>query len=282
MLTLWGPLPPSQAFLYIFTVIDRFTRWTEAIPVKDITSETCARALISEGITRFGVPSDITSVRSAQFTSNLWETVSTLLGIKLHKTTTFHPQSNGMVERFHRQLKSSLKAKLEGPNWMDHLPWIRLGIRTSPKEDLNSCPAELVYGAPLVVPGEFVCHSSEETKLDHHLENLRERVANFLPPPSSRHCKASSYIPKVMAKAKYVFVRKDSHCKPLERPYEGPFQVIEMNAKTVKIQKGVKEELISIDRVKPAFIDPDTSLPAVEVRSRGLPKKINNYSGGAV
>ena len=45
-----GPLPPSQGFTYLFTVIDRFTRWTEAIPMTDSTAATCARALLREWI----------------------------------------------------------------------------------------------------------------------------------------------------------------------------------------------------------------------------------------
>ena len=66
-----GPLPPSQGMTYLFTIIDRYTRWSEAIPMSDATAASCARALMSHHIAQFGVPADITSDRGPQFTSNL-------------------------------------------------------------------------------------------------------------------------------------------------------------------------------------------------------------------
>ena len=147
-----GPLPVSQGFTHILTVVDRFTRWPEAIPIHDTTTFTCARAFIYNWIARFGVPSHITSDRGAQFTSALWRDMAELFGTQLHHTTAYHPQANGLVERFHRQLKASLRTRLTGPNWADELPWVLLGIRTSPKEDLGASSAELVFGQTIVEP----------------------------------------------------------------------------------------------------------------------------------
>ena len=84
-----------------------------------------------------------------------WNSVAYMLG-----TTTYHPQSNGLVERFHRTMKISLKARLAGPNWIDELPWVSLGIQTARKQDLHTSSAELVYDEPLTVPGSFVSTNS--------------------------------------------------------------------------------------------------------------------------
>ena len=62
-----GPLPSSEGMTYLFTVIDRFTRWPEAIPLPDAKTATCVKALIRHWISRFGIPADITSDRGAQF-----------------------------------------------------------------------------------------------------------------------------------------------------------------------------------------------------------------------
>jgi hypothetical protein len=100
-----------------------------------------------------------------------------MLHTQLHHTTAYHPQSNGLMERFHRHLKSALRARLTGPNWMQELPWVLLGIRTAPKEDLGCSSAEIVYGAPLTVPGDFVpscVHAHLDVPL--HLRQLRDQV----------------------------------------------------------------------------------------------------------
>ena len=75
-----GPLPISQGKSYLFTIIDRYTRWPEAIPMADATASSCAFALLSQHIARFGVPEDVTSDRGPQFTFALWSSLNTLLG----------------------------------------------------------------------------------------------------------------------------------------------------------------------------------------------------------
>ena len=64
----------------------------------------------------FGIPMDLSFDRGTQFTSQQWTSIAQLLGIQLHHTTTYHPQSNGLVERFHRHLKAALRARLSSPN----------------------------------------------------------------------------------------------------------------------------------------------------------------------
>ena len=136
-----GPLPECEGHKYLFTVIDRFSRWPDAIPVTDMTAKTCARALIRQWISRHGVPSDVTCDRGRQFTSDLWKEMNMILGIKSNNTTTYHPMANGLVERLHRQLKASLMARSTDMDWMDQLPLVMLGIRTAWRTELDTSPA---------------------------------------------------------------------------------------------------------------------------------------------
>lgn len=79
--------------------------------------------------------------------SSLWSGLAQQYGALLHQTTAYHPEANGLVEQFHRHLKSALKAWLTGPDWVDQLPWVLLGIRTTPKKDLDASLVVLVpYG----------------------------------------------------------------------------------------------------------------------------------------
>ena len=71
-LDLVGPLPAANGFSYLLTVIDRYSRWVEAIPLSSITAHDCAVALLHSWISRFGAPSSIITDRGRQFTSGLW------------------------------------------------------------------------------------------------------------------------------------------------------------------------------------------------------------------
>ena len=78
-----------------------------------------------------------------------------LLGVKHLRTTAYHPASDGMVERLHRQLKAAIKCYDTG-NWVEILPIVLLGIRTAIKEDLNATAAEMIYGTGIIrLPVEF-------------------------------------------------------------------------------------------------------------------------------
>ena len=117
-----GPLPICHGFTYIFTCVDRFTRWPVAVPVVDTQTQTIAQALLSSWIANFGTPATITTDRGAQFQSALFRELTRYLGVHHIRTTAYHPSANGLVERFHRQLKASIMARDNTASWSDALP----------------------------------------------------------------------------------------------------------------------------------------------------------------
>lgn len=95
-LNLVGPLPPSKDFVYYLTMIDRFLYWPEAIPFPDMTAETVAKAFFGQWIALYGAPIRIVTYQGRQFESQLYQSLSSLMGIKKceHLRITFKPTGN--------------------------------------------------------------------------------------------------------------------------------------------------------------------------------------------
>jgi hypothetical protein len=201
-----GPLPVSkEGFTHLFTVVDRSTRWPED------------RRLGGSPHQRMGGtfrPADISSDRGVQFSSGVWAGLCQRLGISHHSTTAYHPQSNGMVERFHRQLKDALRACLRGQDWVSQLPWVLLGLRSAPKEKANISSAEMVYRTALTLSGEFL-----EAEVERWVEKLRSDAASFSPPSTaSGPVMEAAEVPQQLQSCQHVYVRGDGARPPSQDP----------------------------------------------------------------
>jgi transposase InsO family protein len=163
-----GPLPTSaEGFSYLFTMVDRSTRWLEAVPIKSISAQKCVDKFISTWVSRYRVPAIITSDQGRQFTSALQKGLHKMLGVQIINTTAYHPQSNGMVERCHGQLNAALRARLASTEWPDHLPWVLLCLKSAPKEDSAISSAELMFGTMLSLSAEFILSAEPPAEQFH-------------------------------------------------------------------------------------------------------------------
>lgn len=250
-----GPLPPSDGFSYLLTCVDRFTRWPEAIPIADISAPTVVAAFFNNWISRFGCPSLITTDQGRQFESKLFTELCKYLGSHRIRTTSFHPQSNGLVERFHRTLKAAIKAN-KSIKWTELLPSVLLGIRASVKDPIKASPAEFVYGVCLNLPAEYVDPKRVDGfPDDNFLTRLRTGCSKFSAPSTKWHGSPVFFVHPSLQQCTHVFLRIDRSRHPLEAPYTGPHKVLDRTDKAFTIDFNGKAVKVSIDRVKPAFLD---------------------------
>ena len=157
-----------------------------------MTVEECAKVLLRSWIPIFRVPAVISSDRGAQFTTSVWSALCKFLGIVHSPTTSFHPQSNGIVEKFHRQLKVSLRSRLAGSDWFHHLTLVLLDLRSVPREDSAISAFEALFGSLLVVPGEFL--DSPELPSSEFLRRIQSILKNN-PSIWSHHSSSSDLKP---------------------------------------------------------------------------------------
>ena len=214
------------------------------------------RFFLFSWVSCFSVPDTITTDQGRQFESHLWSNLMNLLGSHRIRTTAYHPIANGMVERLHRQLKAAIKALPSSTHWTTGLPFILLGIRTAIKEDIGHSFAGLVYSSTLQIPGEFFSTSSPNSLPNHttFVEQLKAQMQSLKATPP-RPQNRNTYISDILSTCTHVFVQHDAVRTSLQKPYDGPYRIIKRNTKHFTLDVDGKQQVISLDRLKPAYIE---------------------------
>ena len=279
-LDLIGPLNPSQGCSYALTCIDRYTRWPEVVPLADSKAETVANAFYAGWVSRFGVPKRITTDRGRQFDCELFRGLVTILGATHTFTSAYNPQANGIVERFHRQLKAAIRCQ-KTERWVEVLPMVMLGIRAALKADLGCSTAEMVYGTTLRLPGDFVGEENRsQVPPQVFIDHLRYTMDTLRPQPMQHHSRASVFVHPDLLNCTHVLVRNDGVRKSLQPPYDGPFSVIRRCGKTFVVKRRGHEVPVSIDRLKPAYSEQEPELPVnteIETSVQHPPERTTNW-----
>ena len=238
-----GPLPETPTHnRYVLVATDYFTRWTEAYAIPNLTAETVANKLLDEFFLRFSLPEQIHSDQGGQFESKLFQEMARILQIKKTWTTPYHPQSDGVVERFNRTLLSMLATVLEDNPWQweEQLRKVCYAYNTSAHPGLGYSPFYLMFGCkarlPIDVayglPGNLPSSTSQYAQLLHqNLGKAYKAVRNNM--DHHLHRKKEIYDKKVHGE---VFKQGDlvwvhisvwpGASRKLHKPWSGPFKVI--------------------------------------------------------
>lgn len=167
--------------------------------------------------------------------------------------TAYHPQANGSVEEFHRQLKASL-SDASISQWTDAFSLVLLSTHNAVKADLGYSTELLIYGITLQLLVQFVDPSSS-LNLDQNSYTSRFINAMRLAKPVS--CRSQStdvFVQPTLRLSIHVFVRRDSLHQPLETVYEGHFKVLHSKSKYYDSDKNGKNDNVSIDRLKATYL----------------------------
>ncbi|XP_066600154.1 uncharacterized protein [Prorops nasuta] len=164
--------------------------------------------------------------------------------------------------------------------WMDSLPVVLLGLRTAFKEDLQATPTEMLYGTSLRIPGDFFLTTEQQADPRMFIDKHRELMQALRPTPTAHHNQAKMFILKDLQTCSHVFIRADHTRRPLEPPYMGPYKIINrLSDRVYQIQIDGKSKNISIERIKPAYVnktDDDDDQEPVEAVQQPIHKWQSN------
>ncbi|GFT29638.1 retrovirus-related Pol polyprotein from transposon 412 [Trichonephila clavipes] len=280
---------------WIIVCTDYSTRYaiTKALPTAEV--DEIAKFLLEEIVLRHGAPRVIITDRGAVFRSRLVSSLVDLCNIDHRFTTAYHPQTNGLTERFNKTLADmlSMYVDVEQKNWDEILPFVTFAYNTAKQETTGFTPFYLLHGREAETtldtmlpfcPNDF--DDNNITKIAARAEESRQlaRVHTLRAQDKDRRRYDSkhqmvSYAPGDLVWV-YTPVRKVGLSEKLLRRYFGPYQVLRrLSAVTYEVQdfdpasrKRKLREVVHVLRMKP-YHD-----PAEQIETEDIPPK-ESYKG---
>jgi len=264
----------SRGYKYILTVIDHFTRWAEAFPIRNQEAVTVASVLVNQIFSRYGCPKQILTDQGPCFEAKLFQELCQRLHIDKIRTSPYKPSTNGMIERFHRTLNSMI-AKIISErqrDWDLCLPSVMAAYRATCHSSTGYSPNALFLGREVISPIDLVlgdCYLSDTNpkfvddfvKLTwDRLQTVYCKVREFTQQTAqSREVRYNLKVkPAEFVKGQLVWYfcprrrvgRKDNW----EKFYSGPFTILEQLGPVLyRIQRSPKShpKVVYVDKLKP-------------------------------
>ena len=173
-----GPLPKTRSGNeYLLTIMCSTTRFPEAIPMRNIKAKNIVSHLI-KFFTLFGLPKVIQSDLGSNFTSNVFNQVVNELEIKHYTSSAYHPESQGVLERFHQTLKNMMRTYCfeQEKNWDESVHLLLFATREAVQESLGFSPFQLIFGHTVRGPLKML---KEQWLNDEQPKDLLTYVCTF-------------------------------------------------------------------------------------------------------
>ncbi|KAE9189351.1 hypothetical protein PF002_g25069 [Phytophthora fragariae] len=174
-----GPLVTTpRGNKYILNFVDYSTRWVETFPVKALDTLTFVQIMVDEVLSRHGVPERLLSDRGPNFISSLAQSFYQTLGIKKVFGAAYHPQTQGLVERFNGTLLGMLRMYVgeAQTDWDLYLPRVLFAYRTSYHEALGDSPFFSLYGRDPVLPLDLAFLNTNEDWKSNEVAAYRRKL----------------------------------------------------------------------------------------------------------
>lgn len=265
-----GPFPVTDSGnKYFMVVMDYFTKWPEVFAIPNQEATTVASKLVEEVICRFGVPLEIHSDQGRNFESQVFKEVCEILGMHKTRTTAYHPQSDGMVERFNQTIERHL-AKLvdtHQKDWDKRIPLFLLSYRTAVHESTKTTPAYVNFGRELRLPVDLLTGGppNEPQSVQDYVSDLRERMQDVHTLVRENGLQSSEKMKTRYDRRANItgfeegslvwlhnLVRRKGKSPKLQAKWEGPYKVItKMNDVTYRIQRLPRgaPRIVHVDRL---------------------------------
>ena len=263
-----GPLPTTErGNSYILVAKCLYIKYAEAFAAPDLTAKTTAQLLIDGIICRYGLPLCFTSDRGSSFVSQLAGQIYKSLGIKQAKTTSHHPQSNGNVEIFNKQLKITLKlwGDERQTDWDLLIPYALFAYNISYHSLLQETPFYLQFGRDARLTVDIVLGKRPDytpgvheyaTELVQNLYDVHQRVREILQSVNDKRMleNENESVPEFNI-GDEVFLYDPTTTKGLSRKlvqrWKGPYVIIEKHSSVnYKIMKDGRSQVVHVGRLR--------------------------------
>ena len=271
-----GPIDKKckGGYRFLLTAVDMASRWPEAIPLKGVTARAVAQGMV-QIFSRTGIPLELLSDQGPQFVGSLVTHLCKDLHIDQMKTTPYHPQTNGVVERMHGTLGAMLtKASSAGLDWVEQVPFALFALRAAPNRDSGFSPFELVFGHTVRTPLDILYQGwsvdtfhkfdalewsewlSDKLEVWHELQEERNQIAGG----ARKEYYDKKAVVRTLEPGDQVLYRVPGLIRKLEESWKGPFTVLD-RVSTVDYRIDIgrsRKKVIHINNLKKYLVRPES------------------------